>query len=40
MIATDDSTCLQAGDALLIFSTDQVAEEIRHLFRREENPVS
>ncbi|MDD1689330.1 MAG: cation:proton antiporter [Methanoregula sp.] len=35
MTVTDDNTCLVAGDALLIFSTDQVAEEVRHLFRKE-----
>ena len=36
MTVTDDFAVLVAGDALLIFSTDQVAAEIRPLFRREQ----
>jgi CPA2 family monovalent cation:H+ antiporter-2 len=36
MTVTDESTYLLAGDALLVFSTDQVAEEIRPLFQRGE----
>ena len=40
MTGTDDNTCLMAGDALLIFSTDQVAEEVRHLFRKDDATVS
>jgi len=35
MTMTDESTVLAAGDALLIFSTDQVAAEIRPLFRSD-----
>jgi CPA2 family monovalent cation:H+ antiporter-2 len=34
MTVTDDDAHLIAGDALLIFCTDQVASEIRHLFRK------
>ncbi len=33
MTVADDSTVLKSGDALLVFCTDQVAAEIRHLFR-------
>lgn len=35
MTVADDSTILAAGDALLVFCTDQVAAEVRHVFRKE-----
>jgi len=39
MTVADETEVLAAGDALLVFCTDQVAAEIRPLFRRGEPPV-
>lgn len=39
MTVADDTEVLAAGDALLVFCTDQVAAEIRPLFRKGEPPV-
>ncbi len=37
MTVADDTEVLSAGDALLVFCTDQVAAEIRPLFRQGDN---